>query len=72
MLNTPLNCVVEAINRQLAVLASDAPDEKRLMALKYVVHFVAMAARPPNGRDSYTIYFKATRNMANLGAIGRG
>jgi len=35
------NCVVEAINRQIAVLASDAPDEKRLMALKYVVHFVA-------------------------------
>jgi len=40
------NCVVEAINRQLAVLASDAPDEKRLMALKYVVHFVADVHQP--------------------------
>ena len=28
------NCVVEAINRQLAVLGSDASGEKRLMALK--------------------------------------
>jgi len=40
------NCVVEAINRQLAVLASDAPDEKRLTALKYLVHFVADVHQP--------------------------
>jgi len=34
------SCVVEAINKQLAVGASDSPSEKRLAALKYVLHFV--------------------------------
>ena len=40
------DCVVEAINRQLAILASKAPDEKRLNALKYVVHLVADIHQP--------------------------
>lgn len=40
------NCVVGAIERQLAVLASDAPDERRLLALKYVVHFVGDVHQP--------------------------
>ena len=40
------NCVVEATNRQLEVLASIAPDEKRLTALKYVVHLVADVHQP--------------------------
>jgi nuclease S1 len=39
-------CVVGAIERQLAVLASEAPGEKRLNALKYVVHFVADVHQP--------------------------
>jgi hypothetical protein len=39
-------CVVGAIDRQLAILASNAPDEKRLNALKYVVHFVADVHQP--------------------------
>lgn len=40
------NCVVGAIERQLAVLPSDAPDEKRLLALKYVVHFIGDVHQP--------------------------
>ena len=40
------NCVVGAIERQLAVLASDAPEERRLLALKYVVHFVGDVHQP--------------------------
>jgi nuclease S1 len=39
-------CVVAAIERQVAVLASKAPDEERLKALKYVVHFVADVHQP--------------------------
>jgi hypothetical protein len=39
-------CVVGAIERQLEVLASSAPDEKRLTALKYVVHLVADVHQP--------------------------
>jgi hypothetical protein len=39
-------CVVEALNRQLEVLGSNAPDEKRLLALKYVVHFAADVHQP--------------------------
>lgn len=42
-------CVVGAIERQVAELASDAPDEERLKALKYVVHFVADAHQPLHG-----------------------
>lgn len=40
------NCVVGAIDRQMAVLASDAPEERRLLALKYVVHFVGDVHQP--------------------------
>ena len=40
------NCVVEAINKQLDVLASRAPAEQRLTALKYVVHLVADVHQP--------------------------
>lgn len=39
-------CVVGAIERQGAVLASKAPDDARLKALKYVVHFVADVHQP--------------------------
>jgi len=62
------NCVVEAINRQLAVLASDAPDEKRLTALKYVVHFVADVHQP-----LHACYAEARGgNTYQLQAFGRG
>ena len=40
------NCVVEAINRQVDILASKASDEKRLTALKFVVQLVADVHQP--------------------------
>ncbi len=40
------SCVVGAIERQTAVLASRASDEERLKAPKYVVHFVADVHQP--------------------------
>ena len=39
-------CVVGAIQKQLEVLASTATDDKRLLALKYVVHFVGDVHQP--------------------------
>lgn len=39
-------CVVGAIQKQLAVLASTATDDKRLLALKYLVHFVGDVHQP--------------------------
>ncbi len=39
-------CVVAAIERERAVLASDASSEKRLKALKYVVHLVGDIHQP--------------------------
>ena len=39
-------CVVGAIERQVAVLASNTTDEQRLKALKYVVHFVGDVHQP--------------------------
>jgi len=42
-------CVVAAIERQMAVLASDAmtsTDDERLLALKYLVHFVGDVHQP--------------------------
>ena len=40
------NCVVGAIDRQMAVLASAAPEQRRFIALKYVVHFVGDVHQP--------------------------
>jgi nuclease S1 len=39
-------CVVAAIKRQLQVLASNAPDDRRRTALKYLVHFVGDVHQP--------------------------
>jgi hypothetical protein len=39
-------CVVGAIDQQVRVLKSSAPDEKRLLALKYLVHFEADVHQP--------------------------
>ena len=39
-------CVVGAIERQVAVLASSAPAEERLKALKYLVHLVGDIHQP--------------------------
>ncbi len=40
------NCVVGALDRQLEILGSSAPDSKRLLALKYVVHFAGDIHQP--------------------------
>lgn len=40
------SCVVGAIEKQLEILASGAPEEARLRALKYVVHFVGDIHQP--------------------------
>jgi len=42
-------CVVSAIERQVALLASEAPDDVRLQALKFVVHFVGDVHQPLHG-----------------------
>lgn len=42
-------CVVSAIERQVALLASEAPDDVRLQALKFVVHFVGYIHQPLHG-----------------------
>jgi len=39
-------CVVAALERQAAILHSDASSERRLKALKYLVHFVADVHQP--------------------------
>lgn len=39
-------CVVVAIKRQVEVLGSSAKDEKKLTALKYLVHFVGDVHQP--------------------------
>ena len=39
-------CIVAAIDAQSAFLASDAPDAKRLLALKYLVHLVGDLHQP--------------------------
>ena len=40
------NCVVGAISKQLEILSSNASDDVRLKALKYVVHFEADVHQP--------------------------
>ena len=61
-------CVVAAIERQIAVLASNASDEQRLKALKYVVHFVGDVYQPLHAG------FADDRggNSFQLQAFGRG
>ena len=39
-------CVVAAINKEMEVLRSTAPDDRRLTALKYLVHFVGDVHQP--------------------------
>jgi hypothetical protein len=61
-------CVVGAIEKQTAVLRSNAPDERRLAALKYLVHLVADVHQPLHGgyRDD------KGGNTYQVQALGRG
>jgi len=68
------NCVVAAIDKQLDVLASNAPEEKRLTALKYVVHLVADVHQPLHAgygedRGGNTYQLQAFMRGSNLHAL---
>lgn len=61
-------CVVSAIEREVRILGSRAPDDQRLMALKYVIHFVGDVHQPlhaGHGADK-------GGNTYQLQAFGRG
>jgi hypothetical protein len=61
-------CVVEAIERQLNVLASKASDDQRLRALKYVIHLIGDVHQPLHaGRAE-----DKGGNTVQLQAFGRG
>lgn len=67
-------CVVGAIERQLAVLKSSESDERRLQALKYIVHFVADVHQPlhagyADDRGGNTFQLQAFMRGSNLHAL---
>ena len=72
------NCVVAAIDRQMEILASAAPDEVKLPALKYLVHFVADVHQPlhagyaeDRGGNSYQVQaFGAGSNLHAVWDLG--
>jgi nuclease S1 len=66
--------VVGAIDKQLAILASNASDEKRLVALKYIVHLVADVHQPlhagyADDRGGNTYQVQAFGRGTNLHAL---
>ncbi len=66
--------MVAAIDRQLALLAWNAPAAKRLTALKYVVHFVADVHQPLHAgyaedRGGNTYQLQAFMRGSNLHAL---
>jgi hypothetical protein len=68
------NCIVAAIDRQLEVLKSDAPADRRLLALKYVVHFIADVHQPLHAgyaedRGGNTYQLQAFMRGTNLHAL---
>lgn len=67
-------CVVAAIDRQIEVLRTSGDDEKRLTALKYIVHFIADIHQPlhsgfgdDRGGNSYQL--QAFMRGSNLHAV---
>jgi nuclease S1 len=67
-------CVVGAIDKQLAILASTGPGEKRLNALKYIVHLVADVHQPlhagyADDRGGNTYQVQAFGRGTNLHAM---
>lgn len=67
-------CVVSAIERNQKILQSDAPPEKRLVALKYLVHFVADVHQPlhagyADDRGGNTYQLQAFMRGSNLHAV---
>ncbi len=67
-------CVVGAIDRQRAILASKATDAERLQALKYLVHFVADVHQPlhagyQDDRGGNTVQLRFLMRGSNLHAL---
>jgi hypothetical protein len=67
-------CVVAAINKQVDVLASDASDDKRLHALKYVIHFVGDVHQPLHAgygddRGGNNFHLQEFMHSGNLHAV---
>ena len=67
-------CVVAAIERQRAILASPATDAQRLHALRYLVHFVADVHQPLHAgyrddRGGNTVQLRFLMRGSNLHAL---
>ena len=67
-------CVVEAINRQTQILQSATTDEKRLTALKYLVHLVGEVHQPlhagyQDDKGGNTYQLQAFMKGSNLHAV---
>ena len=67
-------CVVDAIAKQLEILSSGTSDDKRLTALKYVVHLVADVHQPLHAgyledRGGKTYQLQAFMRGSNLHAL---
>ena len=67
-------CVVGAIEKEAQILASNAPDEKRLAALKYLVHFVGDVHQPlhagyQDDKGGNTYQLQAFMRGSNLHAV---
>jgi nuclease S1 len=67
-------CVVEAIQKQADILQSSASDDKKLLALKYLVHFVGDVHQPlhagyADDRGGNTYQLQAFMRGSNLHAF---
>ena len=67
-------CVVEAINNQIAVLKSSAPDTERLAALKWLIHLVGDVHQPLHvglaaDKGGNLFQVRAFRRGSNLHAV---
>lgn len=67
-------CVVEAIQKQQEILASEASDEQRLRALKYLVHFMGDIHQPLHAgyrddKGGNTYQLQAFMRGSNLHAL---
>ncbi len=67
-------CVVAAIEKQLEILQTETSDEKRLLALKYLVHFVGDVHQPlhagyADDRGGNTYQLQAFMRGSNLHAF---
>ena len=68
------SCVIAAIERQTKVLASNGPADKRLAALKYLVHFVGDIHQPlhagfQDDRGGNSFQLQAFMRGSNLHAV---